>query len=223
MKLSYKKIKNAYPRWDDGCITQDLADEGLLVLKIRKLRIRGSVQYVSESISLNREGKDVWKLCDGKNTTEEIISKLHKEYIVNKAVLAGDVIKMIENLLNKGYLTLERKKKSVRQRIGLEGYPHYKNNLTWKTLDENFVVMSMKNGAFFTFPKEMERLWNLCDGNNSMKHILVKAKKMNSLINGLKLARIKNIEEHILFILKLLEKLELIKISSSRFEKTSGF
>jgi hypothetical protein len=216
MKLNYEKIKKLYPRRDDRCVTQDSVDGELLVLKIEKSRIRGYDHYAFKGISLNREGKDVWKLCDGMNTIEEIISKLHGEYIVDKVTLVDDLIKMIENLLNEGYLSLEKRKKVVR-RINLESYPHYKDDIIWRTFDENFVILNMKNSALFTFPRKIEKLWKLCNGRNNIKHILMKTKNLDtSLINGSKLVKTEKVEEHVLSVLKLLKELELIKISSSK-------
>jgi hypothetical protein len=54
---------------------------------------------------VNVTARDVWKLCDGKHSLEEIAMKLYEEYDIEMSVLEKDTQKIISDLEKIGLLS----------------------------------------------------------------------------------------------------------------------
>jgi len=55
---------------------------------------------------------EVLQLCDGVRSVEAIIDQLAKKYTAERAAIATDVIAMLQDLADKGFLTKAREKTS---------------------------------------------------------------------------------------------------------------
>jgi hypothetical protein len=53
---------------------------------------------------LNGTASDVWRLCDGEQTFEQIVSLLARAYGVEGSTIRADVERTIEQLVDEGFL-----------------------------------------------------------------------------------------------------------------------
>lgn len=53
---------------------------------------------------LNATASDVWRLCDGEQTLEEIVALLASAYQADAAVIRPDVEKTVAELVDAGFL-----------------------------------------------------------------------------------------------------------------------
>ena len=87
---------NTYPCRINGIESHNLSDDALL--------------YVSEhekGFTLNNTAKEIWKLCDGKNSVEDIIHNLNNRFECTESILREDVKKTIEQLYAESLLELK--------------------------------------------------------------------------------------------------------------------
>jgi pyrroloquinoline quinone biosynthesis protein D len=73
---------------------EDVSDRGTVILMISGMMHQ-----------LNLVGGEVWTLCDGSRTDDELIDLLAKEYQVAREELAGDVAEFVNDLLERGWLS----------------------------------------------------------------------------------------------------------------------
>lgn len=79
----------SYPRRKEQVIAQKASNDFLL------FNMDDGNYY-----SLNEVGCRIWELCDGRNSIEQIVDTLAKEYDQAKDVLAGDVVEFLERFLS---------------------------------------------------------------------------------------------------------------------------
>ena len=162
-----------YPRWNDSCIWRT-QDEGLLIFKIEQQSTQGDSEEFTDirHIVLNREGKDAWMLCTGVHTGEEIVNMLKKEYEGDEKSIQKDVTEMIATLLEEGYLLLEDSPHPARHDLDEKAYPKRSDDAIANVVEDNFVIMSMKTSHVYSFDKNVEYLWDICDGIHTVGEIL---------------------------------------------------
>jgi len=75
---------------------REAADEGTLVLV-----------DAGQVFELNLLGADIWKLCDGRRSVEEIVDELQQGYEVGRRELESDVRDFLEEMKERGWLLTE--------------------------------------------------------------------------------------------------------------------
>jgi GeoRSP system PqqD family protein len=65
----------------------------------------------SRATVLNTVGSRIWELCDGKNSTGEIVEKLLDEYNVERDVLVQDVKEFLDTMAQKELILYREKQK----------------------------------------------------------------------------------------------------------------
>ena len=59
----------------------------------------------SETVAvLNATASDVWRLCDGDLTVDDVVAALAKAYGVAEASIAEEVVQVVDDLTEKGFL-----------------------------------------------------------------------------------------------------------------------
>jgi len=72
---------------------EDVSDRGTVILMISGMMHQ-----------LNLVGGEIWTLCDGSRTADELVDVLAGEYQVAREELSGDVAEFIDDLLERGWL-----------------------------------------------------------------------------------------------------------------------
>ncbi len=62
---------------------------------------------IENGIALNKTGTFIWKLCDGKTSTDEIVSKLMIEYKIERQTAEKDVLGLIKLLIEEKCLDIK--------------------------------------------------------------------------------------------------------------------
>jgi len=75
---------------------RDAGEEGTLILV-----------DAGQIFELNLLGADIWKLCDGGRTVDDIVDRLLEEYDVEREELASDVQRFLEEMKGRGWLETE--------------------------------------------------------------------------------------------------------------------
>lgn len=57
-----------------------------------------------QSFEIDQIGLEIWAMCDGKNTVDNIVDKIHEEYQVNREQVKKDINEFIEKALDKELL-----------------------------------------------------------------------------------------------------------------------
>lgn len=93
-------MENKYPcRNEQNCVWR-MIDGELIILSEEG-------QWIHE---LNGVGLEIWNACDGKLTISEIADKIYGEFDIEKEVAEADVQSFIEELAQKGLVTLHQDK-----------------------------------------------------------------------------------------------------------------
>ncbi len=79
-------------------VTRDLAGEKIIV------PVRRRVGDLNSIYTLNPVANDIWLMLDGKHTVADIVSSLEETYDVNRATLAGDINRMLDELQAEGLI-----------------------------------------------------------------------------------------------------------------------
>ena len=72
---------------------REAADEGTLILV-----------DAGQIFELNLLGADIWKLCDGRRSVEQIVEELQEGYDVARDELESDVREFVEEMKERGWL-----------------------------------------------------------------------------------------------------------------------
>lgn len=75
---------------------EDVADRGSVILVISGMMHQ-----------LNLVGGEIWSLCDGRRTLNDLVDVLAGEFAVERSVLADDVAEFVNDLLARGWLIYE--------------------------------------------------------------------------------------------------------------------
>ncbi|MEM5782355.1 MAG: PqqD family protein [Candidatus Aenigmatarchaeota archaeon] len=72
-----------------------------------ELREYKNGSLLENGIALNKTATLIYKLCNGKETVNEIINIIWKKYMVDKRKVRNDVVNCIQELLNNGAIKLK--------------------------------------------------------------------------------------------------------------------
>lgn len=162
-----------YPVWSHACIWKP-DKEGLFVVHISDQHTEAGAApfHAIHHITLNREGKEAWLLCTGRNTVGSIVETLQKEYPVGSQLIQDDVTSMIQSLSQDGFLVLHETPTVVD--LDLEGtaFPWRSDDAIANVVEDNFVIMNMLTSEAFSFERDVETLWNICDGHHAVHDLL---------------------------------------------------
>ncbi len=98
-------LKGRYIRWSDACVWQSFGTS-LAILRV-SLPDSPPLQEAEQGIKLNTTAKDIWNLCDGTRTFEDIITQLLEEYQGEPERIQENVERIISMLKKQGFLTCE--------------------------------------------------------------------------------------------------------------------
>jgi hypothetical protein len=77
-------------------------------LHVIETEIRGDISlYDAQNervLVLNGTASDVWRLCDGEQTLDEIVALLAKAYQIQPDAIRDDVTRTIRQLIDEGFL-----------------------------------------------------------------------------------------------------------------------
>lgn len=122
--------------------------------------------------SFSIEGRDAWIYCNGENTINNIINILQKIYKGNRKDIQNDFFKMIKTLSEEGYLSLEQSPNPARSQIDEKAYPKRNNDAIANIIEDNFIIMDMKTSEVYSFERELDYVWDMCDGSKTINDIL---------------------------------------------------
>lgn len=157
-----------YPRWNDSCVWKP-TDDGVIIVKIQKSE---QGPYSFQALKLNTEGKDTWMHCTGENTISDIIEILQAGYEGGRQDIQRDVVGMIMTLGKEGYLFLEQSSHRIEQPLNEKAYPRRNDDVIANVIEDKFVIMDMKTSEVYSLEKEIECLWDMCDGTRTVEDII---------------------------------------------------
>lgn len=166
MELSNLK----YVRWSNRTVWEDYGGRTVVV---RLFEPESMSPQTIEARTLNMEASDVWKLCDGTRTINDVISVLIEEYDVDRSVLELDVMDMIKQLVRDKFLILEdAPKKVIRKEYLTDERFKKSDNVIWNELEGRLYLMDTRTTTIVTLPRETANVWKLCDENHALKDII---------------------------------------------------
>ncbi len=161
-----------YIRWSENCVWQSFGDRvnivkvtqpqpGLIPLEEKNLGVR-----------LNPIGKDVWDLCDGTRSFEDIISCLLEEYEGDPEKIRKDTENLIATLNEREFLTYEDTPRAYNViEVLSEKYLVWDDNVLWNEVEGQVIAMNNETGMSMEFPQELGEIWKLCDGKKAVKEL----------------------------------------------------
>jgi pyrroloquinoline quinone biosynthesis protein D len=81
-------------------------------LKFDETRQRWVILAPERVLAPDETAVEVLQLCDGSRSVEAMIDQLAEKYTADRAAIATDVIAMLQDLADKGFLTEAREKTS---------------------------------------------------------------------------------------------------------------
>ena len=166
-----KSFDRMYPKWNRQCLWEDYGGR-IVVVKTTNV---GSTMAPppGEAIALNMEASDVWKLCDGTTTIDDIVEILFNEYDVDMETLKNEVSNEIENMTKNGFITLQDKAEKSERKI-FSGKEVFKKSesVIWNELEDQLYIMDTRNSTIFNLPKQFGKLWSLFDGKHRTLDII---------------------------------------------------
>jgi hypothetical protein len=182
-------LKGRYIRWSEACVWQPFGTS-LAILKVPLPD--SSTPQESEGIKLNTTAKDVWNLCDGTRTVEDIVTHLLEEYQGEPERIQENVEKIVLMLEERGFLTCEDVPRSYTLReIPLQNYAIWNDSIIWNEVDSQIVTMNNYTGVALPIPDEASEMWKLCDGKNSVEDIFSTLKSKGLVTEKMPLAKFK--------------------------------
>jgi len=165
-----------YPRWNDSCVWRP-ADDGLIIFQISQITDEHgpAPHHTVQHIFLNREGYDTWMLCTGENTIRDIVKALQKEYEGDEQAIQTDVVNMVAKMREEEFLLLEQSPCRVDFSLDENAYPRRSDDIIANIIEDNFIVMKMTTSEVHSFNRNVEHLWNICDGTHTVGEILQNA------------------------------------------------
>lgn len=171
--IDMKGPTEKYIRWSEHCVWHFFSGS-LTILKLSRIE-SGLIpeEEKSTEMRLNPEGKDLWDLCDGTRTINDIVKQLLEEYEGEPDEIRNDVQKTISNLKEKEFLTYEESIKEYDvAEVPPEKYVMWDDNVLWKEVEGQVIAMNNETGLSFEFPSESGEVWKLCDGTRSAGEII---------------------------------------------------
>ncbi|MBU6998339.1 MAG: radical SAM protein [Theionarchaea archaeon] len=172
---------HTYIRWSDTSVWEELEGR-ILICRLPELDFVADLRLEEDLIWLNHEGSQVWNLCDGTRTAEEIVLLLFDTHNVDYAVLKKDVTTLIQTLHRRGYLEFREEKapyphvQSIDQR-----FPTWSESVLWNDMEEEVGLLDCTDGTMvFLGPSEGE-LWKMCNGTRTMSDIIAQMRSGENL------------------------------------------
>lgn len=166
-------IEKKYIRWSEHCVWQSFGDTLAVVGTLKPDPGLIPTEERGIGVRLNSLGRDIWELCDGSRTFNDMYEQLLEEYEGDPQKIKEDLQKSIQQLNQKGFLTYEDAPRPYeRIEVAPDKYPYWDDNVLWNEVEGQVVAMNNETGVSFEFPKELGRLWKLCDGSKTVDDIL---------------------------------------------------
>lgn len=173
---------NAYVRWVKNCVWQTFG-ETLLILNASKQdpTLFSGDEY--PGVMLNETAKDIWELCDGTRTLEDICGELLELYGGDTAVICDSAADTISALKDAALIEfLETPDKYDQIELPPQKYAVPSSAVQLQGKDNRVSAHDNKTDTTFEFSTEISTLWKLCDGSRSIRQILDKLSELD-LIN----------------------------------------
>ncbi|MBU6998500.1 MAG: PqqD family protein [Theionarchaea archaeon] len=182
-------LKGRYVRWSEACVWQPF---GTSLAILRVLAPDSSPSQESEGIKLNATGKDVWDLCDGTRTVDDIVAQLLEEYQGEPERIQESVETIVLMLQERGFLTCESTPHlySVRE-IPLQDYACWNDTIIWNEVEGQVVAMNNSTGVALPIPTEAAEMWKLCNGKTAVEDIFSILKSKGLITQKMPLAKFK--------------------------------
>lgn len=162
-----------YIRWSEHCVWHSFGGS-LTILRLSRTE-PGLIPEDEKSagMRLNSVGKDLWNLCDGTRTLDDIVEQLLEEYEGEPEEIRNDVQKVISNLKEKEFLTYEEEIKDYDVvEVPPRKYVMWDDDVLWNEVEGQVIAMNNKTGISLEFPTELSEVWKLCDGTRSAGEII---------------------------------------------------
>jgi hypothetical protein len=168
-----QKCRGEYIRWSEECVWHAIGS-ALAVVKVPPPD--GGCIPAEDAISgimLNSIGRDIWDLCDGTRTFEDIVSQLLAEYKGDTEKIRDDIQKTVSQLKEESFLTYEDTRKIYDQiKIILQKYVIWDDNVTWNDAQGIVTATNNDTGITIELTDEMGKFWKLCDGSKTISEII---------------------------------------------------
>jgi hypothetical protein len=166
-------LEHKYIRWSDNCVWHPFGETLAVVNTATPDAGLIPAEDRTSGIQLNDVGRDVWELCDGSRTFETIYEQLLEEYEGDSGKIKADLKKMVINLEEKGFLTLEDAPREYEStEIDPDMYPYWDDNVLWNEMENQVLAMNNQTGVSFEFPEDLGKFWKLCNGKKTVSDIL---------------------------------------------------
>ena len=167
------KFEGKYIRWSEECVWNPIGD-ALAVVKVPPPDIESVITDDTFSgIMLNSIARDIWDLCDGTRTFENIVDQLLGEYKGEPEKIREDIQKTVSQLKKESFVTYEDTIKVYESgTLLLQGYPVWSDNVIWNEIEGKIMAINEDTGVPFELKDEMRELWKLCDGSKTIKEII---------------------------------------------------
>ena len=171
-------LEGIYIRWSEYCVWQSFGDVLAIVGTLKPERGLIPTDEKPPGVRLNAVGKDIWELCDGLKTFNQIYEQLLEEYEGDPEKIRKDLETTVTTLHQKGLLTYEDQPKEYNTlTVPLTKYPFWDDNVLWNEVDGQVVIMNNKTGVSFDFEKELGTVWKLCDGTKTVEELFCALKE----------------------------------------------
>lgn len=174
-----------YIRWSEACVWQPLGGS-LTILKVTRAEPGLiPVEEKSPGVRLNEVGRDIWDLCDGTRSFEDIVDQLLEEYEGEPGKIRENIRKVISDLREKEFLTYEDEIKDYDVvEVPPQKYLIWDDNVLWNEMEGQIIAMNNETGMSLELPKELGEIWKLCDGTRSAKEIIFVLKEKGIFNEG---------------------------------------
>ena len=174
-----------YIRWADACVWHPLGGS-LTILRVTKGE-PGLIptEEKSPGVRLNEVGKDIWDLCDGTRSFDNIVNQLLEEYEGEPEEIREGINKVISDLKVRDFITYEDEIKDYHVvEVPPGKYLAWDDNVLWNEMEGQVIAMNNETGISFEFPKELGEVWKLCDGTRSVQEIISVLKEKGTVTEG---------------------------------------
>jgi hypothetical protein len=171
-----------YIRWSEDCVWNPVGDT-LAVVKVPPPDIGCVItEEVISGIVLNSIGRDIWDLCNGTRTFEDIVSQLLAEYKGDTEKIRDDIQTTVSQLKEESFLTYEDTSKAYNPvTLPLQGYPVWGDNVIWNEIEGKIMAINDDTGVPFELKDEMGELWKLCDGSITIGEIMTRLEEKGTI------------------------------------------
>jgi hypothetical protein len=174
-----------YIRWSEDCVWHPLGGF-LTILRVTKGE-PGLIptEEKSPGVRLNEVGKDIWGLCDGTRSFDDIVSQLLEEYEGEPEEIREGINKVISDLKERDFITYEDEIKDYNLvEVPPGKYLVWDDNVLWNEMEGQVITMNNETGMSFEFPKELGEVWKLCDGTRTVQEIISVLKEKGTVTEG---------------------------------------